>query len=207
MIHRNDVIREAVSKCLEELYKHAQPTVTMEEFDRQCMEWAKKYTVNGKIDPDAPPKPYEFYYLDSDSYKKICDNYAEAYRFETSDELKSTINLLIDYCERPIVETYVEAHTDSNGKYHPEHREYRHPDSVVTLIGEENWNKAKELLHMAGDFYKWDHDYQKFSFSIYLGVGPCSNKETVIKNWKKYRHQDIEIQDFNQEEFDECYYE
>jgi len=54
-------------------------------------------------------------------------------------------------------------------------------------------NKFFEFLDMAGKFYNWNRDLNSFNVSVYLGPSPNSNKEAVINNWKKYRNQDIEI--------------
>ena len=46
---------------------------------------------------------------------------------------------------------------------------------------------------MAGKFYNWNRDVSTFNINVYLGASPCSNKQTVIDNWKIYRNQDIGI--------------
>ena len=56
---------------------------------------------------------------------------------------------------------------------------------------------------MAGNFYNWNRDLNSFNMSVYLGASPCSNKDTVIENWKKYRNQDIEI---DEEQIKKDYY-
>ena len=56
-------------------------------------------------------------------------------------------------------------------------------------------NKFFEFLDMAGNFFNWNSELSTFNMSIYLGKCPNSNKEIVIENWKKYRNQDIEIND------------
>ena len=42
-----------------------------------------------------------------------------------------------------------------------------------------------------------------FNVSVYLGASPNSNKKAVIENWKKYRNQDIEI---DEEQIKKDYY-
>ena len=53
MISRNDILCEAVDRCMEELYKYVQPEVSWEDFLKQNKEWK-----------EGDPKPFEFYYLD-----------------------------------------------------------------------------------------------------------------------------------------------
>lgn len=193
MITRKDIIIQAIEECMKELFKWAQPKVTWEEFRKEN----KEYDGSG-------PKPYEFYYLDKDITKEIVENYAYAYRI--GPELKDTITILIDYFEHPIVDKYISKHTDENGNYHPGHRGYDYPESIVNFIGEEHWDKVKEYFNMAGNFYKWDSNLQMFNINVYLGASPNSNKQAVIDNWKKYKNKDIEIKDISLEEFDEEYY-
>ena len=54
-------------------------------------------------------------------------------------------------------------------------------------------DKFFEFLDMAGNFYNWNAELNSFNMTVYLGCSPNSNKEAVIENWKKYRNQDIEI--------------
>ena len=64
-------------------------------------------------------------------------------------------------------------------------------------------DKFFEFLDMAGKFFNWNGDLNSFNVSVYLGSSPNSNKEAVIKNWKEYRGEDIEI---NEEEIKKEYY-
>ena len=56
-----------------------------------------------------------------------------------------------------------------------------------------DYNKFFEFLDMAGNFFNWNREINSFGMSVYLGPSPNSNKDAVIKNWKKYRNTDIEI--------------
>ena len=56
---------------------------------------------------------------------------------------------------------------------------------------------------MAGNFFNWNRDLNSFNISVYMGPSPHTNKETVIKNWKEYRNQDIEI---DEEQIKKDYY-
>lgn len=64
-------------------------------------------------------------------------------------------------------------------------------------------NKFFEFLDMAGKFFNWNRDLSSFNVSVYLGPCPNSNKEAVIKNWKEYKNQDIEI---DEEQIKKDYY-
>jgi len=168
------------------------------------------------------PKPYEFYYLPKEIMKEICDSYIYAYRIDSQQELLNTIEILKNYCKEPIVDKYIEGELREDGTRWPGHRGYDHPDNLEKEINtyldlkfplmdperaedaEDFENKlntaAKELqdkffefLDMAGNFFNWNRDLNSFNVTVYLGPSPNSNKQAVIENWKKYRNQDIEI--------------
>ena len=232
MITRNKVISKAVDECLKELYEYVTPIVSWEEFKKQCSIYSEKYKKweelrrNGE-NPDllefCGPRPYEFYYLPEDIFKDVVDSYKSAYELDKHEELITTIQILKDYCEKPIIDKYIEG---ENG--FPGHRGYDHPDNLekelekifdneilpdickqynkqynLQTTGIESsvskayshifQNKFFKFLDMAGNFFDWNRDLNSFNISVYLGPGPNSNKQAVIDNWKKYRKQDIEI--------------
>ena len=161
------------------------------------------------------PRPYEFYYLPREVMKDICDDYVRAYRMDSQQELLDTIEILKNYCEEPIVDKYIDDYTDEHGNHHPGYKSYDRPDNLIREVtkilikyddsmdseqGEEVVDKFFEFLDMAGNFYCWNHDLNAFSMTVYLGASPNSNKEAVIENWKKYRKQDITIDESKYEE-------
>jgi len=163
------------------------------------------------------PRPYEFYYLPSEIQKDISDSYIYAYKIDNQKELLDTIEILKNYCKEPIVDKYIEG---KNGE--PGHRGYDHPDNLEKEIekilfgrmseesGEYRKESAKilqskffEFLDMAGNFYNWNSELNRFNMDIYMGIAPSINKEKVIDNWKQYRNKDIEI---NEKQIKEDYY-
>ena len=154
------------------------------------------------------PRPYEFYYLPKEIMNDICDSYVNAYNIDSQQELLNIIQILKDYCRKPIVDKYIEDWTDETGFHHPGYRSYGHPDNlekeIIKIIKEYDdtdimteskdiVNKFFEFLDMAGNFYNWNRDLNSFNTTVYLGPSPCSSKEKVIENWKKYKGKDIEI--------------
>ena len=157
------------------------------------------------------PNPFEFYYLPKEIMKDICDSYVDVYKLDSQQELLDTIEILKNYCKEPIVDKYIKKEGE------PGYRDYEHPDNLekeikkkleespiisvppsnkeeyYTELSEKLQNKFFEFLDMAGKFYNWNRDLNTFNRSVYLGPSPNSNKEAVIENWKKYRNQDIEI--------------
>ena len=156
------------------------------------------------------PKPCDFYYLPKEIMKEVCDSYIYAYRLDQQQELLDTIEILKNYCKEPIVEKYIEGENGSPG-----YRGYEYLDNLEKEIQKylkENFafisdeplkeinlhsnglqNKFFKFLDMAGNFYNWNRDVSTFNMNVYLGASPCSNKQTVIDNWKIYRNRDIEI--------------
>ncbi|MEE3343913.1 MAG: hypothetical protein VZS44_07485 [Bacilli bacterium] len=191
------------------------------------------------------PAPFEFYYLPKEIMKDICDSYIYAYKIDSQQELLNTISILKEYCRKPIVDKYIEEHTDEYGNWHPGYRSYDNPNnleeevqkifdneilpdickqynkqydlqttgiesSVSKAYSQIFQNKFFEFLDMAGNFYNWTRDLNAFNMSVYLGASPCSNKDAVIENWKKYKNQDIKIDEkqiekeyYGEEDFDE----
>ena len=224
MINRDDVLSKAVNGCLEELYTLVVPKVTWEKFKEECKIYSEKYNkweserkINTELDKKSKtecigPRPYEFYFLPREIMKDICDSYVHAYKMDNQQELLDTIETLKNYCKEPIVDKYIEG---ENG--FPGHRGYDHPNNLEKELIEicsqhshEPVNMAKELqnkffefLDMAGNFFNWNRDLNSFNITVYGGPSPNSNKEAVINNWKKYRNQDIEI---NEEQIKKDYY-
>ena len=189
--------------------------------DHENPEWEGK-----SINECIGPRPYEFYYLPENILKKVVSSYIYAYRIDKQEELLNTIEILKKYCEDPIIDKYVKEYTDERGNHHPGYRDYDHPDSITTELcnvitnsninlggnsgtdvvnlAQQCWDKIKEFLDMAGNFYNWNSELNSFNMTIYLGCSHNSNKEAVIENWKKYRNADIEIDEskWNEEEYD-----
>ena len=225
MINRDDVLSKAVDDCLEELYTLVVPKITWEEFKEECKIYSEKYKkweyerkTNPELDKKSRteyigPAPYEFYFLPREITKDICDSYVRAYKIDNQQELLDTIETLKNYCKEPIIDKWIEG---ENG--FPGHRGYDHPDNLEkeirkildpdnsTFVGDLSTrilNTFFEFLDMAGKFFNWNRDLNSFNMTVYMGPSPNSNKEAVIKNWKEYRNQDIEI---DEEQIKKDYY-
>ena len=175
---------------------------------------------NKSITECIGPSPYEFYFLPKEIMKDICDSYVHAYKIDNQQELLDTIETLKNYCKEPIVDKYIDDWTDETGFHHPGYKSYDHPDNLekeifkiiddniplyqppIKLVSELQ-NKFFEFLDMAGNFFNWNRDLNSFNITVYGGPSPNTNKEDVIENWKKYRNQDIEI---DEEQIKKDYY-
>ena len=237
-ITKNDVIGKAVDNCMKVLYSLAQPHIEWDEFVKENKIYSDKYKVweryyhlskkeslseeelkefstypaswkDKSIDDCIGPAPYKFYYLPRDVFKEVVDSFVYAYELDHHQQLLDTIHILKDYCNKPIVDKYIEREGDQPG-----YRGYDHPACLKARIGkfleehydlydpEYNSEDSQEILDMffefldmAGNFYDWNGDLNTFNFNVYLGASPYSNKQGVIDNWKKYRNQTIKIDD------------
>ena len=226
MFTRNKVLSNAVDECIKELYSFVQPSIDWDEFVKENKIYSERYKkwekernsnpefIGKSITECIGPRPYEFYYLPKDIMKDICDSYVHAYRMDIKQEFLDNIKVLKDYCKKPIVDKWIEG---ENG--FPGHRGYEHPDNLekeinkllckqfnspeLSGISNKVQDKFFEFLDMAGNFFEWNSDLNSFNVSVYLGPSPNSNKQAVIENWKKYRNQDIKI---NEKEIKENYY-
>ena len=156
---RNDVLTDAVNKCLEELYTLVVPKVSWKEFEEECRLYSKAYkewelyrkAVNENnteiinhiayegwkdksITECIGPRPYEFYYLPKEIMKDICDSYVNSYKIDSQQELLNTIEILKHYCKAPIVDKYIEGELREDGTRGPGHRGYEHPDNLEKEI-------------------------------------------------------------------------
>ena len=209
---RRDILEKASLECLKELYTKVQPAVTWEDFLQQNKKYSKKYEQWERLE-DRPnlydycgPRPCEFYYLPKEVMKEICDSYVDAYKIDNHQNLLDIIEILNNYFEEPIVDAWIEEEGNSG------YRGYEHPDNLHTeftkllrcfynedidngAVAEELIRLVRDFFDKAGEFYSWNHDLNAFNTAVYLGPSPCSNKETVIKNWKQYRDKTILIND------------
>ena len=153
MVTRNEILSEAVDKCIKELYSFVFPSVSWDDFVKECKEYSKKYKIwedfrkasihrkenpeiwnqyqstfkdweNKSIEECIGPKPSEFYYLPKEIMKDICDCYISAYRMDSQQELLNTIEILKNYCKEPIVDKYIEKEGE------PRYRVYEHPNNL-----------------------------------------------------------------------------
>ena len=209
MLTRNDVLSNAADECMKELYSLAQPSIEWEKFIKENKNYVEKEDEYYKLPKESRPpyaeymgpKPYEFYYLPREVMKEVCDSYIYAYKIDDHQNLMDIIQILKDYCEKPIVDKYIDDWTDEHGNHHPGYKSYDHPDNLekelrkilrekagfsVTDLAIENL--SKEVYNKFFEFLD-----NAFNMAVYLGASPNSNKEAVIKNWKEYRNQDITI--------------
>lgn len=218
---RSKVLEMASLACLKELYSKVQPAVDWDDFLQQNKDYSEKYRQweekrrKGEdvgIQEFCGPRPYEFYYLPHKVFKEIADSYVDAYCIDSQQNLLDIIDTLKNYCLSPIKDSYIK---ESDGETR---KGYIHPDNIKktvqsllqafyldsdcdsSYVSDEIVKILFEFLDDAGKFYCWNRDLNAFNTTVYLGPSPCTNKETVINNWKNYRNKDITIDDYIEED-------
>lgn len=180
MKRREDVLSEAVHECLKEMYKWAQPSIDIDEL-----------VASGfKDDKDNPL--YRKHYLSMENFKYIVDSYVYAYGMK--DPWEENFDTCIRYLtEGGLKDKYIPADGDKPG--------YRSYDKVAPLaefIGQENTDKAIELIKECRNFYRHNREENDFGFTMSLGVGsPNSNNEEVEKYWQENGRPDFKIKKYD----------
>ena len=245
MITRKTVLKHAVEECIKELYSLAQPHIDWEEFKKECknysnrfetweifrraqikkdefpQEWAHQKIVhpnweNKSITECIGPRPFEYYYLPERVKDTIVEEYVDAYKLDSQQELLDTIEILKNYCNDPIIDKWID-----NDEYGRGYKSYVRPaclkanivefleehydlqDSEYNSDSQEILDIFFEFLDMAGKFFNWNSELNFFNTNVYLGASPSSNKQAVIDNWKIFRKTNIEIDDSEYDEYDE----
>lgn len=174
MLDRDTIIKEAIDRCLEEMYQKSQPKASFYEY----LEKAKR----GEITKED--KVYDRHYLNVTQFKYILNKYIKAYRLQ--NEWKSNIEFLVQNLEEGgRRDCYKE---NSNGT---KYRTSEQMKPIKNIIGEKNAKKLFDYIDTVKNFYRFDREEQIFNFDVCLGPSPTSNAEVVEEYWKS---QGIDIQ-------------
>lgn len=186
MLNLENLNNEMFEKCLDELYKAAQPSITFDEFIKLSKE-----------NPDIPI--YKHYYLSDNETKYIIDKYAELYRLNSNfkKHCELLINDIINGCHK---DKYIKPEDGSPG-----YRGYEKVPPLKEVIGEEAADKVVEFIENRRDYYRFETKEENFKFHIY-NIAPNSNKEEVIKYWESVNKPMEKIVDRDPEYNYERYY-
>jgi len=176
MIDKDTIMKEAIDRCLEEMFQKSQPKASYYGY----LEQLKK----GQISKDD--KIYDRHYLNETQFKYIAEKYKKAYRLKRT--WISNVDFVLNCLKEGGFKTIYEPLIDGGEKV----RSAKKMDPIAMIIGQENANKVIEYIKNLRDFYRFDRDEEKFDFNIYLGCAPTCNAETVKGYWKS-QGIDIEI--------------
>lgn len=186
---KENVIVDALHKCLREMYANAQPPGDYDDY----LDQYKK----GILKKDDKYKFFERHYLSSKEQSYIVDKYLDSYGFK--DEFKDHCDVILRYFDDGIIDKYIEKDGDQPG-----YRGYEHLKPLKEIIGEDAYNKVVERINQAKDFYRFNRDENRFRFNIF-DCSPCTNSKTVIEYWKT-QDIDLEIKERDDDEIFNRYY-
>lgn len=178
-------MKEAIDRCLEEMYQKSQPKGSYLDYVKQYQE--------GKLGKDD--RVFERHFLCHNQFKYILNKYKKAYGFE--NQWRSNVDFLVqNFKEGGLRDIWVE---DKNGTGH---REAEHMKPIKDIIGEENADKLFKYIEDVKDFYRFDRKEEQFSVAVCLGVSPTSNPNTVREYWASQgKHINIDETELSEDDY------
>ena len=174
VISHDDVLGDAVDKCLDIMFRASYPSITLEEYKEQHRKLTKEERESAKL--------YHAHYLPWKAYKAIEEDFVSAYEMES--QLPTIIDILKGYFREPIVDKWIEG----KNEHEPGHRGYEKPEPMP----EEHRVVAEKYMDMANNFFSWNRDATALYFNV-CNVSPCSNRETVEKWYHENGQPDFKI--------------
>ena len=168
MVTREEILLEAVEKCLTEMYKKSQPSISWKKI--------KELSQSGYYGDEN--RFFEQHYLPEDEYEDIVESYVSAYNMK--DMFKEYCDLVYDYLENGGYKDVFEPEFEGG----PNVRKIHPTPKLIDVIGEENTNKCLELIKFCRNFYRGEIDETTFRFNV-MNFSPSSNKEDVQNYWKE----------------------
>lgn len=176
----DDVIQNAVEKCLDAMYRFSYPSCTWQEY---------KDSYKGKTEEEAhDSKFYDAHYLPAEVYNEIRDLYLD--RFHLENEWGSHIEILKSYLkDGGMKDVWVEGKDGARG-----YRGYEKTPKLEDVIGKDNAEKVFKLISDCKNFYRLDRTEDQFSYNV-MNYSPCCNKEIVEKYWHDHGNPEFKIDD------------
>lgn len=199
MESRKDFIADISIKCLDEMYRKSQPSITWAE-----MQELWKENPNRQI--------WREHYLPQFMYNDIIDKYMRVYRI--GEEWSNNINLLIDYLTKGgSKDVYIPEKIDAyTGDIKPAHRSYvdvppikeqilnilkKYLGDNAPQVGDDLMDCIMNTINDCKTFFKFDRYENSFKFVV-ADQSPCSNIKLVQEFYKD--NPDIIINEINEEE-------
>jgi hypothetical protein len=172
---REDILEQACIECLTEMYAKAQPPLDFKQYYEDVK--------SGKISKED--KVYEYHYLSSAEINYIVNKYVDIYAIDT--QWIDHTGLIFKYLKEGGIRV----------TYQDNKKEYVNQDPLKDVVKQvlinhdvldtelldDLVNSVFNIISNCKSFYKLDKEVQTFKNTIYLGVSPCSNKESVIQYW------------------------
>lgn len=193
MLDRRQIIQQAYTECMREMYAKAQPSA---DYDA-IVAGVKDGTIE---DSDKDPV-YARYYLSEEEFKYILNKYIKAYG------MNSTWHSYVDTVRRyfdgeGMKDAWVENKVDEYGVKHSGYRVAEEVPHITKAFKEilakqldgehfidtlvDSLSKVVfEYIDNCENFYRVDREEGDFSCSVALGASPTSNPNTAVEYWKK----------------------
>lgn len=169
-------MKEAIDRCLEEMYQKSQPKGSYLEY--------VKFAQEGLITKDD--LVFERHYLCKNQFEYILNKYKKSYGFE--NQWIRNIDFLVDNLKQGGYKTvYKPLHEGGD----PARTAEKIPP-IDQIIGKENAEKLFKYIEDVKNFYRFDRNEEIFTANIALGASPTSNANIVKEYWKS-KGKDIEI--------------
>ena len=191
MLTREDILNEAIHRCLVDMYRWAQPSIDLD-----------KLIASGFKDSEENPL-YRRHYLSQENFCYLRDSFKTAYGIV--DDWDNTFEILINY----LVEGGIEDDYKSATKDRPAYRDYKKVPALNTLISQEATDKCIERIKKCQKFYcGHSREVNSFDITMALGVGsPNSCAKRVEEYWHNNGKPEFKIKEFKIEDvlYDEEY--
>ena len=184
-VTRREVLRDAVEKCYEFMYKNAQPSADfhkiVQDFKQEPEEMQRRWPL------------YSRYYLSQEDTREIEDMFTNAYK--VNNNFKDHMDLFKQYLyEGGSRDIYVEANDERPG-----YRSYAEVQPVVKKLKDKfNDNQIEFIKGVFEQYFDWCTTFyggqrEQCSFLMSLDASPNTNPEMVKQYWKEVHGKDIEI--------------
>lgn len=188
---REEMISEAYTNCMRELYERAQPTA---DYDNLVEEYR-----NGKIGPDE--RIYNRHYVSQEEYEYVVDKYVDIYGMK--ERWTDNVNTVLEWLETGgfPVDTYEQDELGRRGKkLNPPLKEALKGIVADASTSEDTkadllYDTVKRYITECKNFYRFDREESEFKIALALGASPTSNPNTVKEWWKENYGEDVEIEE------------
>lgn len=175
-LDRETIVGEAIVRCLSEMYAKAQPSADYKKL--------LKMKEKGEIEDSNDNPIYKRHYLSQEEAVYIVNKYIEAYGFDGKKDWEYHIERLSDWLSDGDWGSPKHILADAiNNELQNEPVSKKITDSILSLIEKFKAEKTRTTV-----------EEQTFSFNVWLGCSPTSNKQSVIDYWKE-QGVDIKIED------------
>lgn len=185
---REDILEQACIECLAEMYSKAQPPLDFKQYYQDVK--------TGKIDKND--KIHERHYLSSDETDYIVNKYINLYAID--NQWVEHADLVFNYLKNGGVKILWKEDTKEYVNQDPLNDVIKqvliNHDVLDTELLEDLVDSVFNIIVNCKSFYKLDKELQSFKYTIYLGIAPCSSKESVIQYWSN-KGINITIEDRN----------